>query len=759
MAEPSRFFTIRPLSKPARTDLKDALRVHVTPATLLLYKLKIGDVLFLEQAGKADVPGIAWAATEKFQDNIIQISRTLQTCYNLSLGDKVAIRKGPTINNLQLVYIEKDNTVQRDDIPHWEWYLQNALSKCKCIVLTCFLLSPGKAEVLCERMPFENIELHGSKHSFSVESLVAESLLPSSSIGRFVPGKTRVQIVGNGISSRPDQDPNLTLSDPAIAGLDRQIQLLNRVFRAYECQRPQTSYLLDPAGILLYGPPGTGKSLLLNAIAKIGWGDTFTIDSASCKRSLADGASTIRRIFGQAKSGSKSVILVDRLDTLRNNEGFSELANLLGVELEAANKAASRILVVATATRLSNVEQSLRRAGRFDHEIEIPVPDSKARAAILKTLLGLPPDRPEGLLDKIAERTHGYVGADLHELVQKAGHEAEQRAESSADSTPITPDNIDSTPRPTEANFEVAFSQTAPTAMREIFLEAPNVRWTDIGGQDRVKQALREGVIWQFKVCFFFEWLALQANDSQYPTRMRELGIQPKKGLLLYGPPGCSKTLTAKALATEAGLNFLAVKGAELLNQYVGESERALREVFRRAKSASPSILFFDEIDAIASARVSGQSNGLQVLTTLLTEMDGFEALAGVTILAATNKPEALDPALMRPGRLDEILYVGPPDLKAREEILDITSAKMWFDGSVDFGKLAQQMDGFSGAEIVNICQRAGYQALLATDLNGYNGPILEKHLQDALSQVKPQITEEVRTRYEQWSAGREMKD
>jgi AAA family ATPase len=239
---------------------------------------------------------------------------------------------------------------------------------------------------------------------------------------------------------------------------------------------------------------------------------------------------------------------------------------------------------------------------------------------------------------------------------------------------------------------------------------------------------------------------------------MRELGIQPKKGLLLYGPPGCSKTLTAKALATEAGLNFLAVKGAELLNQYVGESERALREVFRKAKSASPSILFFDEIDAIASARVSGQSTGLQVLTTLLTEMDGFEALAGVTILAATNKPETLDPALMRPGRLDEILYVGPPDLLARQEILAITSSKMWFDGSIDFAKLAEQMDGYSGAEIVNICQKAGYAALRAMDSTGYDGPILEEHLQDAMSQVKPQITMEVRTRYELWSAGREMK-
>jgi AAA family ATPase len=368
-------------------------------------------------------------------------------------------------------------------------------------------------------MSLENIELRGCKHSFSIESLEStEDSFSNSrpiSIGRFIPGKTRIRIITSGTNgSATERVPHLVLHDPSLGGLDQQIQFLNRIFKAYDCPRPSNSYLLDPAGLLLYGPSGTGKSLLLRAIAKIGWGPAYTIESASCRRSFAEGALIIRKEFQKAKSVPKSIILVDQLDILapnRSSEGFSELANVLGSELAAANQAPNRILVVATATRLSDVEQSLRRSERFDHEIEIPVPESKARAAILKTLL-FSPDTPNQLLDEIAERTHGYVGADLNELVQKAGHEAEQRASSSTEVEDIEArphqirnldqtDSIGSTPRPTKADFEVALSKTAPTAMREIFLEAPNVRWTDIGGQERVKQALREGVIWQFKVC------------------------------------------------------------------------------------------------------------------------------------------------------------------------------------------------------------------------------------------------------------------
>ena len=235
---------------------------------------------------------------------------------------------------------------------------------------------------------------------------------------------------------------------------------------------------------------------------------------------------------------------------------------------------------------------------------------------------------------------------------------------------------------------------------------------------------------------------------------MAELGITATKGLLLYGPPGCSKTLTAQALATEAGLNFIAVKGAELLNMYVGESERAVREVFRKARSASPSIIFFDEIDAIANTRDGGQSSGVNILTTLLNEMDGIEILRGVIIVAATNKPEILDPALMRPGRLDTIIYVGPPDLAARKDILRIKLSKMRISEDVDIEDLAEGMDGHSGAEIVSICDKAGHGAMKDCLRDGKIGSISKSHFEVAMEKVDRQITPAVRLRYEQWSVG-----
>ena len=233
---------------------------------------------------------------------------------------------------------------------------------------------------------------------------------------------------------------------------------------------------------------------------------------------------------------------------------------------------------------------------------------------------------------------------------------------------------------------------------------------------------------------------------------MARLGIEPKKGLLLYGPPGCSKTLAAKAVATEAGLNFIAVKGAELLSMYVGESERAVREVFRKARAASPSIVFFDEIDAIGASRESpGQHGGLNVLTTLLNELDGIEVLKGVFVLAATNKPGILDPALMRPGRLDTILYVGPPDCEARKEILQIRTAKMDIAGDVDIEWLADHTDGFSGAELVSICQEAGYAALDEQERTGEMKQVSERHFSLVLGRTQRQITPEMTAKYEMW--------
>jgi AAA family ATPase len=299
--------------------------------------------------------------------------------------------------------------------------------------------------------------------------------------------------------------------------------------------------------------------------------------------------------------------------------------------------------------------------------------------------------------------------------------------------------------------YERALLEVRPTAMKEVFLEKPNVRWSDIGGSGNVKETLDEVVEWPFK----------------HPALMKELNVEPQKGILFYGPPGCSKTLTAKAIATSSGLNFIAVKGAELTSMYVGESERAVREVFRKARAAAPSIIFFDEIDSIASERDSAGTKGLNVLTTLLNEMDGIETLKGVLVLAATNKPEMLDPALLRPGRFDSLIYVAPPNEAARKEIFRIRTRAVPIAEDVDIDILADQTEGFSGAEVVNICSEAARATMRRCVAQGEaitgrvdgrdadeNVKVSKEDFDAAMRNAVRRITPEMLESYENWKNG-----
>lgn len=324
-----------------------------------------------------------------------------------------------------------------------------------------------------------------------------------------------------------------------------------------------------------------------------------------------------------------------------------------------------KVIVVAATNRPNSIDPALRRPGRFDREIEIGIPDVAGRKQILDILLAkMPHSLTPDEVASLAAKTHGYVGADLTSVVREAASLAIQRWYDHRDSP---------APSLSQADILATLPTIRPSAMREVFVETPTVRWTDIGGQDEVKQKLRECVEWP-----------LTHRDT-----FDRLGVEAPKGVLLYGPPGCSKTMTAKALATESGINFIAVKGPELLNKYVGESERAVREIFRKARAAAPSIVFFDEIDALGSSRDDGGGAHGGVLTSLLNEMDGVEQLSGVTVVAATNRPDVLDAALTRPGRLDRILYVGAPDLPTRKEIFRLRLRTMAIEPGVDIDELA----------------------------------------------------------------------
>ncbi|KAK9446999.1 P-loop containing nucleoside triphosphate hydrolase protein [Limtongia smithiae] len=539
-----------------------------------------------------------------------------------------------------------------------------------------------------------------------------------------------------------------------LGGLDSEIALIRRTI-TQPLLRPEIFARFNvapPRGVLLHGPPGTGKTMLLRAIAhETPQAHVLTISaSAVLGRYLGDTEASIRRVFDEAKRFAPSVILMDEIDALaprRDGDAAGEtetriVATLLTLfdELgedtapsdgvtEADNAPAPpRVVVVAATNRIASVDSALRRPGRFDREIELRIPDINARLAILQRhLCHTPHSLTPAQVSSIASKTHGFVGADIAAL----SREAVMCAVARGDDTGVELSEV----VVEFADFTTAMGTVRASAMREIFLETPKVLWEDIGGQDDVKRKLREMVEWPLT----------------HPATFIRLGIAPPRGILLYGPPGCSKTLTAKALATEAGLNFLAVKGPEIFNKYVGESERAVREIFRKARNAAPSIIFFDEIDAIATARGHAETGGDRVLTSLLNEMDGVESAGAVVVLAATNRPEVLDPALLRPGRIDRLVYVSPPDAQSRKSIFEITFRGMSVAEDVDVANLVIATEGCSGADIAALCQEAGLHAM-NEDLDA--PCIAARHFDAAVKGMKRSITPEMVQFYADFQAG-----
>jgi transitional endoplasmic reticulum ATPase len=391
------------------------------------------------------------------------------------------------------------------------------------------------------------------------------------------------------------------------------------------------------------------------------------------------------------------------------------------------------VIVIAATNRPNALDPALRRPGRFDREIEIPLPDKQGRLEILQIhTRGMPLAKDVDLV-KLAEITHGYTGADLAALVREAALHALRRY--------LPKINLDEEDIPIEVleNMEVrmedflaAYKEIVPSGLREIYVEIPEVSWDDIGGLEDVKQELRQTVEWPMK----------------NPEMFKRIGIKPPRGILLYGPPGTGKTLLAKAVATESGANFIAVRGPEILSKWVGESEKAVRQIFRRARQVAPAIIFFDEIDSIAPARgfrhdTSGVTD--RIVNQLLTEMDGIERLRNVVVIGATNRPDILDPALLRPGRFDRLIYVPPPDYKARLEIFKVHTRKMPLADDVDLEELARRTEGYTGADIAAVCREA---AILALREEFRVRPVQMKHFLEALKVVPPSLTKADIERY-----------
>ncbi|MEM5815163.1 MAG: CDC48 family AAA ATPase [Candidatus Aenigmatarchaeota archaeon] len=491
-----------------------------------------------------------------------------------------------------------------------------------------------------------------------------------------------------------------------------------------------------PKGVLLYGPPGTGKTLLAKAVANESGAYFISVNGPEfLSKFYGESESNLRKIFEEAEKNAPTIIFFDEIDAIapKREEVTGEVERRIVstlLTLMDGLKSRGKVIVIAATNRPNDIDPALRRPGRFDREIEVPVPDRDGRLEILKIHTRNMPLAKDVNLEEIANKTHGYVGADLMALCKEAAMSALRRVlpeirEKLKEGGEL-PKEILERLIVTKQDFENALRIVEPSAMREVLVEVPKVKWEDIGDLEEPKRILKEMVEWPLKHRQSFEIL----------------GIEPPKGILLYGPPGTGKTLLAKAVASESGANFIAVKGPELLSKWFGESEKRIRELFRRAKQVAPCIIFFDEIDALAPRRGIGVHEATErIVSQLLTEMSGIEDIKNVVIIAATNRPDLVDPALLRPGRIEKLVFVPPPDEKGRLEILKIHTRRMPLAQDVNLEEIAKKIEGFSGADIEALCREAALNAL-REDINAKKVKL--KHFEEALSKIVPSITKEM---------------
>ncbi|XP_056095950.1 ribosome biogenesis protein SPATA5 [Rhinichthys klamathensis goyatoka] len=544
-------------------------------------------------------------------------------------------------------------------------------------------------------------------------------------------------------NERVEDDEGSKVTYSMIGGLGGQLKVIRETIEL-PLKHPQLfkNYgIPPPRGVLLYGPPGTGKTLIGRAVAnEVGAHMSVINGPEIMSKFYGETEARLREIFTQASQRQPSIIFIDELDALcpkregSQNEVEKRVVATLLTLMDGIASAGSQLLVLGATNRPQAVDSALRRPGRFDCELEIGVPDAGGRMEILQKLLLPMPCVcvADDELRELAHAAHGYTGADLAAVCKEAGLHALRRALGSGPA--LSDVQVMNTVKVTTSDLRLAMTEVKPSAMREVAIDVPKVRWSDIGGMEEVKLALKQAVDWPLR----------------HPEAFSRLGITPPRGVLLYGPPGCSKTMIAKALANESRLNFLSIKGPELLSKYVGESERAVREVFRKARTVAPSIIFFDEIDALAVARGSSQGGGVgdRVLAQLLTEMDGIEQLKDVTVLAATNRPDMIDKALMRPGRLDRVIFVPLPDAETRRQIFTLQFRNMPIHPSIHLEDLVTRTEHYSGAEITAVCREAALQALQENIAAEH---VTHTHFLAALDAVTPRIPQSLLQAYEKY--------
>ena len=603
---------------------------------------------------------------------IIRIDGLVRNNSGIAIGDTIFIRK------IKAVPAEKAIVAPLEAIPPIdERYLADALESVPII----------KGDNVM-------VPYFGGRLTFQVIGVT-----PANADAVLVTQKTIFHIAEKGETLRGV--PQVTYED--IGGLREEIQKVREMIEL-PLRHPEIFEKLGieaPKGVLLHGPPGTGKTLLAKAVANESNSHFISISGPEImSKFYGESEARLREIFKEAKEKAPSIMFVDEIDSIapKREEVTGEVERRVVSQLLSLMdglEARGKVIVMAATNRPNAIDQALRRPGRFDREIEIKVPDKRGRLEILQIHTHHMPLDTDVDQDKIAAITHGFVGADLEYLCKEAAMKCLRRLlpELNLEDEKLAPDVLNKLII-TMNDFENAIKDVMPSAMREVYLEPPDVQWSDIGGLEEVKHELQEAVEWPMR----------------FPDMYNKLGHTIPKGVLLHGPSGTGKTMLAKAVATESEANFISVKGPELLSKWVGESEKGVREIFRRARQASPCVIFFDEIDSIAPVRGlegSGHASTERMVSQLLTEMDGIDEMRGVVVLAATNRADMIDPALLRPGRFDKIIYVPNPDIKTREKILELNIQGKPIGNDLNLKRIAELTDGFSGADVAAVVNTA----------------------------------------------------
>ncbi|MCD6414884.1 MAG: CDC48 family AAA ATPase [Candidatus Diapherotrites archaeon] len=680
-----------------KTDVGRSI-CRIDSDTMKKLGVSTGDILSIK--GKDLALGIVWRARPEDEGkSVIRIDGMLRSNAGVSLGDKVTVRKIEA-KPAETISISPTEKVEfRGDVS--SFFKERMLDK-----------------------PFTKgnkiyFDFMGTRFFFIVTATKPQGAV-------LVTERTKVNVSERVVKAEEAKVPDVTYE--SIGGLKNEIKKIREMVEL-PMKHPEIFSRLGvdpPKGVLLYGPPGCGKTLLAKAVASETNANFYLINGPEVmSKFYGQSEENLRQVFEEAEKNAPSVIFIDELDAIapKREEVTGEVERRIVAQLLTLMdglKNRGQVVVIGATNRVNAIDPALRRPGRFDREIEISIPDKKGRKEIfLIHTRGLPMEKDVNL-DELVEITHGYTGADIAALCKEAAMKALRRTfpEPEKIEERISPEVLNKL-MVTGKDFMKAFSEIEPSGMREVYVEVPDVKWSDIGGLTDVKEELKETIELPMK----------------YPETFKRIGVDPPKGVLLYGPPGCGKTLIAKAIATESGANFITVKGPELLSKWVGESEKAVRSIFRRAREVAPCVIFFDELDSLAPARGAGADSHVseRVVSQLLTEIDGVERLKDVVIVGATNRLDLIDPALLRPGRLEKILYVSPPDEKSREDILKIHTKKMPLKG-VSLKELAKSTEGFTGADLAALCREAG---LLAIREDVHAKEVKKKHFDVGLKKIK----------------------